>query len=628
MRKRIIISALLSVCAMLITLGIVSDISVQDEIENSLERNLELASITAGYVDYLLRTNLARLYDVSLAGAVDFSDRDWDSERAALKTAYQYSIFSEGLFLLDSSGRVVLTYPRTQISARDLADVPDMGRVLEEGKPLFTGIRTLNGSGRKTIFALAPLKNKTGATVGLIGGEISPANYFLINAVRSLSGNGQTVIELVDADGVIIASNNPSRVFACADRNRILANLISSHRKGVFKCHRCHLQDRPLESAPEVTEDMLAFSSLSEAPWGVAVREPEARVFAPSYYLKKRFAVLGLVVIASAFALGFAISRSVVNPIQTLTRAAQRIAAGKLDEPVQTNSKDEIGALSRSFETMRARLFESVGSIRRYNQELEERVEDRTREIVQNRQRLSRLLFKLIKAQEDERLRIARELHDESMQSAAALGLSLELSAFALRENRLTEADLMALKKSVDELIDGMNRIIQNLRPPMLEDLGFESALKWLLEKQLKPRGIQYQLRVSDSFTRRLELAAGGKRRARYELMLFRILQEGISNVAKHSGADRAQISLVGAEDGLQLMVQDNGVGFDVDRVFAEIDDGTSESYGVLGLKERVTLLGGDLEIESSPNSGTRVTATIPVKVEDQHESDSSDDRG
>ncbi len=140
MQKKIIISALLSVVVMLLGLGVVSQLSVSAEIQQSLNRNLELATITSRHIDYLLQSNLNRLYDVSLSGVVDLDDGDWSREKAALRTAYEYSIFSDGLFLLDREGNIVLTYPPGQVGPADLAGIPDVKTALQEDRPFLTKI--------------------------------------------------------------------------------------------------------------------------------------------------------------------------------------------------------------------------------------------------------------------------------------------------------------------------------------------------------------------------------------------------------------------------------------------------------------------------------------------------------
>lgn len=627
MQKRIMIAAMLSAVVMLLSVGIVSNISVTEVIQLSLDQSLELASTTASYTDYLLQTNMARLYDVSLSGVVDFNDRNWEPELKALETAYQYSIFTDGLFLLDSNKKIVLAYPVAQVTNRDLAAIPDVENVLREKKPFYTGIYTLEETQRKVIFAFAPLQDKAGNNVGVIGGEIDPTSYFLGNTVRSIPTNGEIVIELVDNNGFIITSNNPNRVFACSDRNRVLGNLISSKEQAVFRCHRCHEEENPRGIAPEKTTDMLAFAPLEEAPWGVTVRQAESHIFAPSSHLRQRFLIVGLVVITSAFFLAIAIGKSIVNPIQGLIQATKRIAEGELEVPIDTASKDEIGTLSQSFELMRVKLAASLEDLRQNNVQLEKRVEARTLELERNRERLANLLYKVMSAQEEERTRVARELHDETIQSATALGLSIEVASIALKGNKLEPRELLKLQKNVGQLVDGINRLIEDLRPPMLDDLGLESATRWLIEKHLSKRDITYQLKSSDEFNRILAGIRGSQLHEKYELSLFRIIQEAIINVAKHSNASKVSVELSANDGFLEIMVQDNGIGFDVEQVFDDVDAGKKPGYGILGIRERVTLLCGELRVNSKSKEGTSLTVSIPISsLRTEDDSNQNDD--
>jgi len=353
MQKKIIVSTILSVVVILLGLGIISNVSVHESIRLSLNERSELAGMLANYTDHLLQDNLTRLYDISLSGAIDLDDDDWEPEYRALTTAYQYSIFTDGILLLDLRGNTVLTYPAGQLK-RNLMEVPYVRKTIYENRAVISNIYTEEGTGRKVILVLVPLKDKDGNTIGAVGGEINPTNYILNNIIKAAPTGPDTIIELVDGFGFVIASNNPVRIFACSDRNKRLGNLISSKRRAVMECHRCHEGETAGKGgADEKTTDMLAFAPLSEAPWGISVREPQKRVFAPSSNLRKRFLILGLVSIGSALVLALGMSRSIVIPIRFLTAATKRIAEGNLKEPVAAASRDEIGTLSTSFDIMR-----------------------------------------------------------------------------------------------------------------------------------------------------------------------------------------------------------------------------------------------------------------------------------
>jgi signal transduction histidine kinase len=612
MQKKIIISTLLSVIIILLSLGIISTLSINESIGHSLTERTELAGILASYTDYRLENNLTRLYDISLSGAIDLNDDNWEPEDSALRTAYQYSMFTDGIFLLDLQGNIVHSYP-PGLMKRNLMGIPYVKTCIEGKKAVISNIYTEEGTNKKVIYVLVPLNDKQGKTIGAVGGEINPTNYILTNLIRAIPTRGDTIIEVVDSFGVVIASNNPVRIFACSDRNRILGNLIATKQKSVMKCHRCHEGEQsPVGQGRERTIDMLAFAPLTEAPWGVTVREGEARVFAPSSQLKRKFLILGLISIGSALIFAVGVSKSIVNPIKSLTAASKKIADGNLKDPVRVVSRDEIGALGMSFETMRRRLADSLDKIQRYNNQLEERVLERTRELQQSRKRLSKLLQEVMRAQEDERKRIARELHDETSQSIAALGMSIEIAAIALRENALTPEKIYELRGKVSQLLEGISRLIHDLRPPVLDDLGLESGVRWLLEQHLAPKGVSYRLNSSEEFQELIEseeTALDDKTVFR----LFRVIQEAIINISKHAHAKNVAVSLAYDGSAVSVNITDDGMGFDVQSVFREADMGTNTGYGLVGLKERVALLDGTVDITSSPGKGTEISIIIPL---------------
>ncbi len=613
MQKKIIVSTLLSVVVILLALGIISNLSINDSIGHSLTERSDLAAILASYTDYRLQNNLTRLYDISLSGTIDLNDNDWEPEDNALNTAYQYSIFTDGIFLLDLKGNVVRSYPPGQ-QKRNLMSIPYVKKTIEENKAVISNIYTEEGTKRKVIYVLVPLKDRNGRTIGAVGGEINPTNYVLTNLIRAIPTRGDTIIELVDSFGVVIASNNPVRVFACSDRNKILGNLIATKQKAVMKCHRCHEGENPPGTAERVkTTDMLAFAPLSEAPWGISVRESEKRVFAPSSQLRKKFLILGLISIGSALVFSLGISKSIVKPIRSLTMATKKIAGGNLKGgPVTVVSRDEIGALGMSFEIMRRRLSDSLDKIHKYNTELEERVVERTEELQQSRKRLSILLHEVIRAQEEERKRIARELHDETSQSIAALGMSIEIAAIALKENALTPEKIYELRGRVTQLLEGISRLIQDLRPPVLDDLGLESGVRWLLERHLAVKGIKYRLNASKEFQGLIsseETILDEKTVFR----LFRIIQEAVINVSKHAEASNVEVSLLFDGQAVKAYIKDDGIGFDVQTVLREADSGERSGFGLIGLKERAALLAGTVDIRSVPGEGTEITISIPL---------------
>ncbi|MDH4233350.1 MAG: cache domain-containing protein [Nitrospirota bacterium] len=601
MYKRIIISVILSILVIIVSLGIASYITVNDTISRSLKRRVELANTIARHADSVLENNFNRLYDISLSGGIDFKDKNWGPEKKALEIAYQYSIFSDGIFLLDRHGNMVLTYPPRLDHSVNLLSLPPVSRVIASGKPVVSDIYTVEPSRKKVIYAMVPLKDKDGEVVGIAGGEINPTNYMLNQVIRSVPSDENTFMEIVDSHGVIIASNNPNRVFTGSDHDRFLAHLIEKKESAVRRCHRCHVNEKTRNGQEERSTDVLAFSPLEMAPWGVSILQPEKDVFAPASELKKTFLFFSMVSVSVALLMAVGMSRSIVKPVHELIDATRSIASGDMSKSIGFGGVDEIGRLSSSFEVMRVKLADSLETLQQYNVELENRVSERTKEIILSRKKVENLLRKVITAQEEERKRVARGLHDETMQALSAMLMKIEMCRL-YRETpsaeKIEEMRTIALKTLQDLRI-----LIQNLRPSILDDIGLEAAIQWLLDKHLGEKGINCFLKI---------LGEKGKRFNPYiEITLFRIIQEVIVNIARHAEAENVFVILHIGEKNVSVDIEDDGRGFDVPSALKQTEDG--RGLGLLGMRERVNNLDGRLEICSSPGHGARITVHIPI---------------
>jgi signal transduction histidine kinase len=604
MQKRIIISILLSVLIILVSLGLVSYFHIEDSIERSYKNRLTEAQILATSIDHILEENLTRLYDISLSDKIDIADNSWVPEQEALKAAYHYSIFSDGVFLLDKIGNVLLTYPPREGWSINLLGVPPVSKVITEMRPIISSVFTMEPTRRKVIFALVPLKNRNGEVVGTAGGLIDPTNYHFTRILSAIPTEKQMNIELVDSLGIVIASNHSESILSGIDHNKFLSGLIANKKSIVTSCHRCHITGRDTKKR---TEDILVFAPLNLAPWGVALRVPKSVVYAPSTALEKGFLILGIVSLASAFVLALGMSKSIVRPVRQLIRAADRIARGDLTEPVSIESTEEIGTLSNSFDVMRQKLAVSLESIQRQNIQLEQRVRERTRQLEEKQFANATLLRKLITSQEDERKRIARELHDESLQTLAAHLMNIEMCR--LHPDLITQEKITAMKETVMMVINETTKVIQNLRPTVLDDLGFEAGIIWLIERNLKEKGITCFVNLHDLVEEKLP--------PELQVTLFRMLQEVTTNIARHAKAQNVFISVKNDKKSFTMNIEDDGQGFDTATVFENTH--TGRGLGILGMKERAAQVNGKLLVCSTPGHGTIVLCTIPLSPEDIH---------
>ena len=185
LQRRITIAVMLGMSIILLSLGIVSYFIIHKNIEDSMNEKLALARVIRSNIDNTIKDNLNRLYDISLSGSVNLADKDLTSEREALSIAYKYSIFTDGIFLLDKMGNVILNYPeKMKDSNLNLLAIEPIGRMLVTGKPVVSNVYIDETGQRKVLFVLVPLKDKNGNNVGVAGGEIDPTNPYLLNMLK------------------------------------------------------------------------------------------------------------------------------------------------------------------------------------------------------------------------------------------------------------------------------------------------------------------------------------------------------------------------------------------------------------------------------------------------------------
>lgn len=256
-------------------------------------------------------------------------------------------------------------------------------------------------------------------------------------------------------------------------------------------------------------------------------------------------------------------------------------------------------------------------ALRQANDELERRVAERTVEIVAANEMLKtemaerlwaeqgrqELLRRLVLAQEDERRRISRELHDQMGQQLTALTMGLKALDTASQGRGSTISSLRQLQDLTDELAREVHSLAWGLRPPALDDLGLETALYNYAEEWAERSRVPVDFHSSGFAAERLPWT--------HETAIYRIAQEALTNVFKHAGADRVSFILERRGDHVLAVVEDNGKGFDV-QVLQEQSHG-QRNLGLLSMRERASLLGGTLAIESARGIGTTVFVRIPA---------------
>ena len=225
-------------------------------------------------------------------------------------------------------------------------------------------------------------------------------------------------------------------------------------------------------------------------------------------------------------------------------------------------------------------------------------------ELRESRRQLRELSMFLQSVREEERIRIARDLHDDLGQMLTALKIDLDWLISRCPCNRAAKVKvpekLAAMSSLVGKTVDSVRRIAQDLRPNVLDDLGLAAAIEWQVEQFQERTGIFCKLAMNREEYQLQDQVA---------ISMFRIVQEAFTNVARHAGASQVTVTVDEDAHGISLRVKDNGTGFDMEK------KRDSKSHGLLGIRERVIMFGGEIEIFSGVGQGTEIRVWIPSEV-------------
>ena len=264
----------------------------------------------------------------------------------------------------------------------------------------------------------------------------------------------------------------------------------------------------------------------------------------------------------------------------------------------------------RAFVATMAAVF-IMRSLRAFEVESNRRIEELRDAQLAEQQRLdslkAELLHRTVIAQESERQRIARELHDETGQTLTALGMGLRGMSETIMANRDRAIQQAGqLEKLAMTGVEELQRLVSGLHPPQLDDLGLLAALRW------------YANDISNRFGININIVNHGvkpKVSSDVRAVVFRIAQEAMTNVVRHAKASQMDIQLDYTEDNIYLRVEDNGQGFDTDKVLKKMP-GKPTAWGLLGMVERASLVGGTCNIFSNPGKGTLIEVNVPISGE------------
>lgn len=296
----------------------------------------------------------------------------------------------------------------------------------------------------------------------------------------------------------------------------------------------------------------------------------------------------------STFVIGVTLNQLVVKKLERFVEAASLFGRGDFKKTIHFRSDDEIKKLADSFNLMAKTLMEKMKAERTY-------------------------LSQIIEAQESERKRISRELHDEIGQALTAIKFNLDMIDKDLPQTSSPIKERLGEAKSLsNQTLTAMRQLAMDLRPTMLDHLGLIPTLRWYVQN------FSTRLNIRSDFQ---AIGFEEKLPPQIETAFYRIVQEALNNIAKHAGADHIEISLEQRDSIIRASVKDNGKGFDPDKV---LPPGSPErGFGITGIQERVSLLGGQVHIQSRPGFGTHIHMEVPYRKGkgEEDEKDTGPDR-
>ncbi len=476
-----------------------------------------------------------------------------------------------GIIILDANGIVTVTKPfRPDLLGQDFSQEP----YFQEAKALrpftFSNIIKEPGTNQDVIVIAVPITRADGLFEGVIAGRFYINYQGLGRDIEQLQVGEDGIAYLVDQNGRLIYHPIDSFIGQDFSQREAVQRLQQGDREGA------------ITSTDEVTERTVeGYGVVPITGWGLIIGEPWDQVVAPAVTSLRPVAivlVIGLILVAGFVSVGV---QRVTDPIQNLVMQTRQVTVGDYDAQVTLSRIKEIRELGTAFNEM-------VQQIRKYRAGVRQYVADITQ------------------TQEEERKRIARELHDDTVQSLIAIGQRLELLKGLLEEDPAdARARLGEVRAMVTGAIASVRQFSRDLRPLTLEDLGLVAAMQYLVNQLSQSENIEATLEVNgevDGLSSDMEVA------------IYRILQETLNNVRKHARASQVKVVAQFSKSQIKLTVRDNGRGFEVPEALTDFaNDG---NFGMMGLQERAQLFGGNLSVQSAPNQGTIIRMVMPRRSE------------
>lgn len=483
------------------------------------------------------------------------------------------------LVAADRSGAVYAEIIWPGGEPRTIAHQADFQRVLATGRPSFSQRFVSRASHEPAVSLTVPVLDDQGQPIGAIGADLSL--HRLQEALETSEARQYATVLITDSDGTVLVHSNykyVSEETSLAELAPVRAALAG--QQGTLTYDR-HPGD----------PWFAAYLPLPNTGWAVVVTSRDLTAQPPvrDAFLRG-LASIGITLMF-AIAISALLARRITHPLHQLTRAARAIAHGDLRQQVRLRSRDELQDLANAFNLMSHSLATNVTELVKTRSEVSEKAQE-----------LERLLGRLVRTQEEERSRIAKDVHDGPTQLViAALYEAQAASACLAADRQQAGAKLDRASQLLNDAVVEMRRVIFNLRPPVLDDIGLVAALRRDTHALEETTGLPCHFQVEGQPIRLPQPA---------EIALYRVVQEALSNIRRHAQASHVELTVTWQPQLVRIVVADDGQGFELSQETAD----ASANLGLISMRERARSIGGQLALESGPGQGTRVTLTVPLR--------------
>ncbi len=574
LRNRIMLLVAIGLIVATAPLGVMGLGMVRVATDRVLDERLALTRATAGQLGDRLAQAESQVDRLGARIAPPYRAGNLDAVRAILGSAGpDLPLFSGGMFLVDRTGRLVQAPAAADLRLSWQDAVRAAGQTLTKGQPsasnLFHSVE-----GIPVVVLTAPLGDADGTVAAAVGGIIDLTRPTLMAFIEGLALGVSGHAAIVDSTGTVLAGTDTTELYSRNEHPKFFAQFIAEGRALVGSTEEDH------GPAIHGGVHVMAFAPIASAPWGLGIGQNEQETFGPIRRLRDRIIFFELVVILAALGFAWLDTGAVSAPLRLLKEAAERIAGGNLDHPIQVGRGDEIGTLARSFETMRLQLRRSLEE----NERLQERV-------------LSVTVL-------EERERIAREMHDSVGQVLGYVNTKAQAVQALLATGQLDAAQqqLGQLQQAARDVYADLREAILSLRTTTSPGRGLVPVLEEYVGRFAELSGVRAEL-TADAGAREIVLSPTA------DLHLLRIIGEALTNVRKHAAARHAWIRLTARDGVLVTTVTDDGVGFDPNQVGSRGWKG----FGLETMRERAEAIGASFAVRSTGGAGTEVEIRLPL---------------